>query len=417
MFPIYLKDDANAPLPGDDICYIIGKNGIFMKKKMGAVETLAKVDQISILEDIAPYAKFDIPSIPCELFANVVSFMKAVYKELRSESMVLIFFNPKTEHFVMYPPKQEVTGGGIKYERDYVLEGYNNIGTIHSHAGMSAFHSGVDVDDEKDTDGIHITIGKCGEDNYFDCTASLAFNGTRFPINIADYVTGLHYKEIVEEIPQTTRWSGHNWSGGHFYSSYGYEGIGRYANGVESYYSKQNQDKHTLTEREKFEAREKEKEAKQKEEEKKKEKKYRKIPGYVLDIAMNDLTHDTDWELMVSRPKPIAGGTIIYGGCGSSIFSSEYQEQLKKNQEKIDRTFMSPEVADLFDEPDFDLLPSSILNIGFNPCHECIFVGHKITMEEEGELDDDVPDFDGVDYNFINKEQAERLMDKGGDEK
>jgi len=412
MFPIYLKDDVNAPLPGDDICYIIGKNGIFMKKKMGAVETLAKVDQISILEDIAPYAKFDIPEIPCELFANVVSFMKAVYKELRSESMVLIFFNPDTEHYVMYPPKQEVTGGGIKYERDYVLEGYNNVGTIHSHAGMSAFHSGTDVEDEKDTDGIHITVGKCNEDNYFDCTASLAFNGTRFPINVSDYVTGLHYREILEEIP-VSKWAGHNWGGGYHYSSAGYSGIGKYSNGVSSYYSKENQDKHTLELKEK---------AKKKEEKEKAiaaaaPKKYRKVPGYVLEISMDDLTHNADWELMVSKPTyKHTAGTVIYGGCGSAIFSSDYQELLKKNQETIDKTFMSPEVAELFTLDDFDLLPSTIGEIGFNPCHECIFAGHKITMEEEGELDDDVPEFDGVDYNFINKDQAETLMTKGGEE-
>lgn len=57
MFNIYIHE-PNAPLPNDDICYIIGKNGVFMKKKMGMVETLAKVDSISILDDITPYAKF-----------------------------------------------------------------------------------------------------------------------------------------------------------------------------------------------------------------------------------------------------------------------------------------------------------------------------------------------------------------------
>jgi len=38
-------------------------------------------------------------------------------------------------------------------------EGFELFGTIHSHAGISAFHSGTDDRDEIHFDGLHITVG------------------------------------------------------------------------------------------------------------------------------------------------------------------------------------------------------------------------------------------------------------------
>jgi len=403
MFNIYLQEPG-APLPEDDICYIIAKNGTFMKKKMGPVETLAKVDKISILDELQPTAKYNIPKMPANLFAQIVAFMRAMYDEHKSESMVLIFLNQETGDYVFYPPKQEVTGGGIQYERDYVLEGYNNVGTIHSHANMSAFHSGVDVDDEKDTDGIHITIGKCGEKDYFDATASLAFNGTRFPINVTDYVEGLIYKEVEIEIPTYSRNSSYVFGGcGHVY---GIPGIGTYQNGISSSFAEGA--KPVTAKEEKPEP---------------PKKKFKKVPGYIMDLDDSAYTYPESWNGQVSKPAPIvrtysygAGGYTATGpasGRNSTFGNEKWQEYLKKNQEEIDKMFLSDDVVDLLDDKDFEFLPSEIENLDFNPCYECIFASCKITMEMDGELDDDVPDFNGVDQNFLTKEQI-RLF-KGGE--
>jgi len=409
MFNIYVQEPG-APLPEDDICYIIAKNGTFMKKKMGPVETIAKVDKISILDEIQPSASYAIPKMPAQLIAQVVSFMRAMYDEHKSESMVLIFLNQETGDYVFYPPKQEVTGGGIKYERDYVLEGYNNVGTIHSHANMSAFHSGVDVDDEKDTDGIHITIGKCGEKDYFDATASLAFNGTRFPIDVTDYVEGLVYKEIEVEVPSYQNFSYIYGGCGHVYGSQGYHGIGCYQNGVKSSFAPKETKAVTPSQ------------LHGKKDDKTKTKKFKKVPGYTLEVPDEFMTYPDSWNGQVSKP-----AVIVYGGNRSGNYlgrttpsaqsrafnDPNWQKMLERNQKEIDTLFMSEDVVDLLSDKDFEFLPSEISDLDFNPCHECIFVACKITMEEEGELDDDVPDFDGTDNNFLTKEQIQLF--KGGD--
>lgn len=189
MFNIYLHDSED--IPEDDICYIIAKDGIYLKKKMGIMESIAKVDKISMLKEITPTACLNIPMFPASLFAKVIEFFKAVYKMHRAEAIVLLFYNQETENFKVIPPNQKVNGGECEYERDIQIEDYVLLGDIHSHGSMSAFHSVTDDTDEKtDNDGLHITIGNVFAD---DVTISLSIitNGTRFIGEPVDYIDKL----------------------------------------------------------------------------------------------------------------------------------------------------------------------------------------------------------------------------------
>jgi len=189
MFNIYLHDSED--IPKDDICYIIAKDGIYLKKKMGIMESIAKVDKISMLKEITPTACLNIPMFPANLFAKVIEFFKAVYQIHRAEAVVLLFYNQETGNFKVIPPKQEVNGGACDYKRDIQIEGYVLLGDIHSHASMSAFHSLTeDKDEENDSDGLHITIGNISSD---DVTISLSIisNGTRFIGEPEEYIDKL----------------------------------------------------------------------------------------------------------------------------------------------------------------------------------------------------------------------------------
>ena len=64
--------DSKKEIPKDETCYIIAKNGIYLKKKLDLVESLTPVDKISFLEDIPSYASLDIPKISSRIFGSIV---------------------------------------------------------------------------------------------------------------------------------------------------------------------------------------------------------------------------------------------------------------------------------------------------------------------------------------------------------
>jgi proteasome lid subunit RPN8/RPN11 len=98
---------------------------------------------------------------------------------------------------MLWCPAQTVTGGSVKYNRadqptlkERVQYGWKVVGTIHSHCDFSAFHSGVDTDDEADFDGLHITLGHVNR-NAFSMVSSAAINANRIgydPSEVAEVV-------------------------------------------------------------------------------------------------------------------------------------------------------------------------------------------------------------------------------------
>ncbi len=186
MFPIYLYEGGE--IPKDDICYLIAKQGIFLKKKVGLVESLTSVDKISILDELKPWAKMDLPKIPGIYVAKIISFFKAVVSTFSGEANVLLYYNEKEKKYKLAIPKQEVTAAACDYKIEGTnIPGYNLVGTIHSHARMSAFHSGTDDNDEKNFDGLHITIGHLTDD-YPSISASIVVNAFRVIVDPCDYI-------------------------------------------------------------------------------------------------------------------------------------------------------------------------------------------------------------------------------------
>ena len=196
--------DGTQKIPDDDICYILAKSGTYLKKKVGLIESLTPVKNISILEDVQPYARMNIPKLTGEDFGKVMSFFKKVYEEFRSEAIVLLYYNSKKLKYKLYVPNQKVNGASVDYVKGVSIKDHIQIGTIHSHADFSAFHSGVDDSDEEHFDGMHITIGN-NMDNFPSISASIVVNGTRFAINPIDYITNLEIVEYTNYFPHMFR--------------------------------------------------------------------------------------------------------------------------------------------------------------------------------------------------------------------
>jgi len=207
MFPV-IVNDGTAEIPDDDICYIVGKEGIFLKKKLGVMDSIAPVKNISILESVQTMARMHIRKIPAKKAQQVINFFKEVYKVHYGEAIVLLFYNLETKQHKIVVPVQEVSGGAADYNKGITIDGWDMIGTIHSHASMSAFHSGVDDNDEKSFDGLHITFGNMRDDD-ISVSASIVANGHRVIVNPCEYINQMELTVDIneeEKIPAATTW-------------------------------------------------------------------------------------------------------------------------------------------------------------------------------------------------------------------
>lgn len=194
MFPIYLADRRNMN-PEDDICYIVAKNGLFLKKKLGIMESLTPVNEVSSLQyGVVPYAKMKLPKIPKQIFCSIFSLFRKVYEEYRSECVVLLFYNEKKKKFKVGVPYQKVSYTSTKCVKMGSPQGYVTVASIHSHCSFSAFHSGTDLADEEYIEGLHITIGDVDEDQ-FSLVASIVSNRKRFKVDPLDFINGIDENE------------------------------------------------------------------------------------------------------------------------------------------------------------------------------------------------------------------------------
>jgi hypothetical protein len=198
MFKVHINDGVNE-MPSDDVLYIICKDKVYLKKKVGFMESIVPINKISFLsDDIIPQAKMNIKRISAEDFGKIITFFKKVYQDYNSnEANTVIHFNKKSGKFKVQVPLQKTSSGSVAYLNEQI-KGYQRIGTIHSHAGMSAFHSGTDDTDEVDFDGLHITVGNMNND-LISISCSIVANGTRFTCDPTNYIDGIKLEEF--EIP------------------------------------------------------------------------------------------------------------------------------------------------------------------------------------------------------------------------
>lgn len=176
--------DGNTKFPDDKILYIATKNGIFLRKDLGTIRSCIPVNKISFLKELTPYAELKIPQIDTRHISRALGFLKWVYATHHSEGGLIIYYNPQTHEYIIHAPKQKVSACAVNWDNtvESIPKDFIRMGTIHSHADMSAFHSGTDVQDEENFDGLHITMGHLGAETP-TIVASVVVNGTRFPVS------------------------------------------------------------------------------------------------------------------------------------------------------------------------------------------------------------------------------------------
>jgi len=99
--------------------------------------------------------------------------LKFMQDHLQHE-VILRFFMPRDRSEILVFPLSQIYGTGMtvkeeisKEEREWwAVEGMIEAGSVHSHCKSAAFASGTDTHDEKTRDGLHLTVGKLGNEEF-----------------------------------------------------------------------------------------------------------------------------------------------------------------------------------------------------------------------------------------------------------
>lgn len=163
MLPIYLKDQ-DFTSPEDSIYYLLTRDGLFLVKRTPFFEAMVPAAGIPWLEAQEPGVRLTAAPLPAGLLLQAVAFFRAVYSRYKTEAVTLLAWREASRAYELVIPHQTVAGGHVDYQvRDFPA-GLTRLGTIHSHAGLEAFHSERDDADERHEDGFHLTVGNLDGD-------------------------------------------------------------------------------------------------------------------------------------------------------------------------------------------------------------------------------------------------------------
>ncbi len=190
IFPAYLaKTGFNISQIEANFAYVLDAKGWKLYKRNGVAIALIPVDSVQGMAELPEVVNFTATRIPLDLIRTVTAWFKKVYGKFHSEAVGYLYYNPVSYEWKFIPPTQTATGGSAKYDEATKIEDWQVVGTIHSHAGMDAFHSGTDDHDEKSFDGIHITVGRLDSVPEYSC--SIVVQGMREIVDPAILIDGM----------------------------------------------------------------------------------------------------------------------------------------------------------------------------------------------------------------------------------
>ena len=208
-FPVYIYEEG-FELPKEGTFFLVSGNGLWMHKDTGIVSGFVPVDNISVLQelDANAHVECNLPKVPTRCVWRIKNFFKNVVAEHHAEAEINLYYNKETNDFKIHIPEQTVSSGGVNYKRMALthrdgMEDYLRVGTIHSHCDFGAFHSGTDIGDEEDFDGLHCTFGHNNKDD-FTISASVVVNGHRLAVDPMDVLDGIEPLGSSHELPDVS---------------------------------------------------------------------------------------------------------------------------------------------------------------------------------------------------------------------
>lgn len=173
-----------------NFCVYLSKNGLFRFRTNFLFSALLRVpeEEINCLEKLEEKIELHLPmKIPYGDVKRIEKFLKKIAEIYGTEGLIIPQFHPEKQIYKFFVPHQTAGPGFVTSEEPIIeRDGFFPIGTIHSHAFCSAFHSPGDIQDEaQNFSGIHMTAGRLDLENP-EWVATLVVNGRRIKLNPAD---------------------------------------------------------------------------------------------------------------------------------------------------------------------------------------------------------------------------------------
>lgn len=191
-FPILLKTEEAAKPPGQ-LYYEVAENGVFQVRDTPLYRAVTRVHEA--IPGLLPGAEelvIKFPRLPRAGVGDVLAFFDEAYRRWGGEAVVILFYCPTRREYRIAAPPQTIPGRwrydgrwladySVRYESLPRPEGFVSFGTIHSHADLAAYSSGLDCDDERYGDGLHIVFGDFHR-RRVSVAATFVAGGVRFRI-------------------------------------------------------------------------------------------------------------------------------------------------------------------------------------------------------------------------------------------
>lgn len=169
-------------------------NGIYEPVVTPLFTTFRKVSEIVEAESLTP--TWNGKKIPLHMWKEILAFMKQSYDELKSETLVYLFYDEAApQPWLYWVPPQETAGMTVKSSPDhpdYIKQraAYPDtmFGTVHHHCSSSAFQSGTDEADEVNREGLHFTVGKLNNDEKVDVHFRITLGGSHAELDAHTYI-------------------------------------------------------------------------------------------------------------------------------------------------------------------------------------------------------------------------------------
>jgi hypothetical protein len=143
--------------------------------------------------------------IPFPIWEQIVAFMRWTQKEFDGEGHCTLFYNLTTKEWKAWPFPQRPMGMTVSLLADdpqYALDrkqfggDWVMAGSVHHHCSASAFQSGTDSADEKDKEGIHITVGHVLADKV-DLHARKVMDGVMSECTLDEFIDEPDYVRLL----------------------------------------------------------------------------------------------------------------------------------------------------------------------------------------------------------------------------